>query len=114
MRSFATPGDFGMELDLACSEGLGFLRRCRVVKQHDMLQGNFEHVPQLHFQFFSPVTFESQKLTEEKRSSRIWQPPILTLWNFNTVPWLPRVTPCCKLMFAVGCVLVGVFFRELF
>ena len=47
MRSLETPGDFGNELDLAGSEGLGSVRRSRVVKQHDMFQGNFEHVPRI-------------------------------------------------------------------
>ena len=50
-----------ISLDLAGSEG--FVGRCRVVKQHDMFQENFEHVP--------------------------------------------------RILFALSCVLVGVFFREL-
>ena len=53
-------------------------------------------------QFFRAVTFESQSLTEEKRSWSIWQPPNLTLWNFNTVPRLTRVALHCKVMFAVA------------
>ena len=48
------------------------------------------------------VTFESQSLTEEKRSWSIWQPPMLPLWNFNTVPRLTRVAPHFKVMFAVA------------
>ena len=36
-----------ISLDLAGSEG--FVRRCRVVKQHDMFQENFEHVPRILF-----------------------------------------------------------------
>ena len=56
-----------MEFDLTCSEGLGFVRRCRVVKQHDTFQGYLEHVPQLHFQFFRPVTFVSQRLTNDSQ-----------------------------------------------
>ena len=36
-----------ISLDLAGSEG--FVRRCRVVKQHDMFQENFEHVQRILF-----------------------------------------------------------------
>ena len=36
-----------ISLDLAGSEG--FVRRCRVVKQHDMFQENSEHVPRILF-----------------------------------------------------------------
>ena len=38
--------------------------------------------------FFSTVTFESQRSTEEERSWSVWQ----LLLNFNTVPQLTRVT----------------------
>ena len=36
-----------ISLDLAGSES--FVRRCPVVKQHDMFQENFEHVPRILF-----------------------------------------------------------------
>ena len=36
-----------ISLDLAGSES--FVRRCRVVKQHDMFQENFDHVPRILF-----------------------------------------------------------------
>ena len=50
----------------------------------------------------SSVTFETQSLTEEKRSWSIWQPPMLPLWNFNTVPRLMHVAPHCKVLLAVA------------
>ena len=56
----------------------------------------------LHPQFFLAGTFESQSLAEEKRSWSIWQPPLLPLWNFNTVPRLTHVTPHFKVMLAVA------------
>ena len=55
-----------------------------------------------HPQFFSAVTFESQRLTEEERSWSIWQPPVLPLRNFNTVPRLTRVTAYGTVMFELA------------
>ena len=57
----------------------------------------------LHPQFFRAVTFESQSLTEEKRSWSIWQPPMLPFWNFITVPRrLTHVAPHFKVMLVVA------------
>ena len=47
LRSLDTPAILAISLDLAGSES--FVRRCPVVKQHDMFQENFEHVPRVLF-----------------------------------------------------------------
>jgi cellulose synthase/poly-beta-1,6-N-acetylglucosamine synthase-like glycosyltransferase len=56
----------------------------------------------LHPQYFSALTYSGMNTSAAERSWRIWQPPVLLLRNFFSVPAMTRASAEASLMFELS------------
>merc|ERR1719507_2965222 len=57
---------------------------------------------QWHPQHLSAMTYQGLTMSSEKRAWTIWQPPILLMRNFWSVPAVTRASACATLIFELA------------